>query len=193
MKLSDEVHLTRLIPTRIRTLMILNVVVALAMVVFLNFATQIGAGANSLVAIAQIVFVLSLLGVVLFAPLVLVEIYLYKRKKGVFFQWTVSPARPPRDVIPKHRIRRYPRTAKAETAHNTRARTQLFESSSVAAPVSRASLLLNVGDELAEAGKKEAAQKCYRQILERFAGTPEAQAASRHLNSPAQGGRLISE
>ena len=157
--------------------MIVNVLVAIAMAAFVTLPG---------------VFILAVVGILVCWPLVVVETYLYRKKKGVYYQWKEAPQRPPRDLVPRHRIRRYAQTAEAETAQKSRARTRLFESSSATAPVSRASLLLTVGDELAEAGKNEAAQKCYRQILERFAGTPEAEQASRHLKSPAHGGRLIS-
>jgi hypothetical protein len=191
MKLSDEVQLTRLIPSRIRTLMIANVLVALAMVLFLNFKEQIVTGAYLLVETALIVLVLALVGIVVCGPLVLVEIYLYRKKKGVLFQWTAAPARPPREVVTRRAVRRYPRTLEAGAVDKDRVRTQLFESSSATDPVSRAALLLTVGDKLAEAGKKEAAQRCYQQVLERFAGTPEAQDAAQRLKSPAQSGRSI--
>ena len=191
MKRSDEIRLTRLIPSRIRTLMIVNVLVALAMALFLNFKKQIITGAYLLVDIAQIVLVLALLGIVVTVPLVLVEFYLYRKKKGVLYQWTAAPARPPRDIVTSRRFRRYPRTLEAGAADNNRVRTQLFESSSATDPVSRAALLLTVGDKLAEAGRKEAAHRCYRQILERFAGTAEAQDAAQRLKSPARSGRLI--
>jgi len=171
--------------------MIVNVLVAMVMALFLNFKKQIITGAYFLVDIAQIVLVLALVGIVVCGPLVLVEIYLYRKKKGVFFQWTAGPARPPRDIVTRHAFRRYPRTLEAGTADQNRVRTQLFESSSATDPVSRAALLLTVGDKLAEAGKKEAAQRCYRQILERFAGTPEAQDAAQRLKSSARSGRLI--
>jgi hypothetical protein len=191
MKLSDEVQLTRLIPSRIRTLMIANVVVALAMALFLNFKTQIVTSAYLLVGIAQIILVLAVLGIMVTAPLALVEFYLYRKKKGVLFQLTAAPPRPPREIVTRPRIRSYSRNLEAESADKNRVRTQLFESSSATDPVSRAALLLTVGDKLAQAGKKEAAQRCYRQILERFGGTPEAQDAARRLQSPAQSGPLI--
>jgi hypothetical protein len=183
MKPSDEIQLTRLIPSRIRTLMIANVLVALAMVLFLNFKQQIVTSAYLLAEIAQIILVLALVGIVVTAPLALVEFYLYRKKKGVLFQLTAAPARPPRDVVTRHHVRSYRHKLEAETVDKNRVRTQLFESSSATDPVSRAALLLTVGDKLAEAGKKEAAQRCYRQILERFAGAPEAQDAAERLKS----------
>ena len=171
--------------------MIVNVLVALAMLLFLSFKKQIITSAYLLVDIAQMVLVLALIGIVVTMPLMLVEFYLYRRKKGVLFQWTAAPPRPPRQFVTRHRYRRSPRTSEAGAVDKKRVRSRLFESRSATDPVSRAALLLTVGDKLAEAGKKEAAQRCYRQILERFGDAPEAQEALRHLESAANSGRLI--
>ncbi len=169
MKGSDELQFGRLIPSRIRTLMIANVVIAVGLALALNFPA---------------VVILAFVGIVACGPLVLVESYLYRKKKGVCFQWQYGPARPARDIIPSRRFRSYRRTLEAEAAARSRVRTQLFESSSPNDPVSRAALLLIVGNKLAQAGKRQAAERCYRQILERFADAPEARQASRQLSSP---------
>jgi hypothetical protein len=170
--------------------MIANVIVALAMVLFVNFKKQIITGAHLLVETAWVVLALALVGTMVTAPLVLVELYLFRKKKGVYFQWTAGPARPPRDIITRPRFRRFRQPLEAKAADN-KVRTQLFESNSATDPVSRAALLLTVGDNLAQAGKRQAAARCYRQILERFAGTREAQEASERLKSGAQSGQFI--
>jgi hypothetical protein len=191
MKLSDEIQVRRLIPSRIRTLMIANVIVAVAMALFLNFKSQIVTAAYLLGDVAQVILVLAVIGILVTGPLAIVEFYLYRKQKGVLFQWTAGPPRPPRDIRPRLILRPYGPTQEAQTAEKNRVRTQLFESSSVSDPVSRAALLLTVGDKLAAEGKREAALRCYRQILERFAGSNEARDAAQRVKSPAAGGRLI--
>ena len=44
-------------------------------------------------------------------------------------------------------------------------------------------LLLNVAVKLEGSGKREAAETCYRQIVERFAGSPPAREAAQRLAS----------
>src|SRR5271166_259391 len=126
MKLSDEIPVRRLIPSRIRTLMLANIVVALALALLLNFKQQMLAAAYLLVNVAQVIFVLTMIGMLVAVPLVLVESYLYRKKKGVWFQWTAAPARTPRDIIPRHIVRPYRRTLEAETAEKNRVQTRLF-------------------------------------------------------------------
>jgi hypothetical protein len=191
MKPTDPIRPTQWVPSRIRTFMVANVVVAIVMVLFLNFKSEFLTGAEFLVGVARVVLILAVLGTMIAGPLIVVEVYLYRMKKGVFFQWTAASPPPPRDIIARPRISRYPRPAAEDLVPDTRVRTRLFESDSATDTVSRAALLLTVGNKLAVEGKKKAAERCYRQILERFADTPEALEASRLLESATHGGDFI--
>jgi hypothetical protein len=187
MKLSDQVQLKGLIPSRIRTIMVANVPVALALVLFINFKTQVINVAYRFADASWLVLVYALFAILMTAPVALVEVYLYRKKKGVVYDLIIAPPRRRREPVPRLGGRRYPRTSQSESTTPSRPRTRLFESSSATESVSRPALLLSVGDKLARSGKNEAARRCYQQIIERFAGAREAQDASMRLKSLASG------
>ena len=64
--------------------MIVNVLVAIAMALFVTLPG---------------VLILAVVGILVCWPLVLVETYLYRKKKGVYYQWKEAPQRPPRDIV----------------------------------------------------------------------------------------------
>jgi hypothetical protein len=144
-----------------------------------------------LTAIVTTFLVVSILTIVIVVPLVLVQLYLYPRKQGVWYQWKHGARRPARDsgVLPAHR--RYPgsaadfalRTSWEKTMSKQASRTRLFEAESAAESVSRPAILLTVAGRLERSGKKAAARTCYRQILERFGETKEAGNAELRLDS----------
>jgi hypothetical protein len=168
---------TPMMPKRIRTYLIVNIVFAVLMVVFMAIG-------NNLV-------LLSFLLALIVAPIVLVERYLYPKKKGFWYDLKQGPRRPAPDfaALPGELVRRRSealgaRLARGEALITSREdRTRLFESNPGDGPVSRAALQLKLAVKLEHSGKREAAEKSYRQIIERFADTPPAREAARRLAS----------
>jgi len=127
-------------------------------------------------------------------PLAIVEIYLYRQKKGVWYELKQGPRRPPADfdALSGELDRRKNEAFRARLARgeepnrNRKDRKALFESKPRDGPVSRAALLLNVAVKLEGSGKREAAETCYKQIVERFAGSPPALEAAQRLASMAR-------
>lgn len=64
-------------------------------------------------------------------------------------------------------------------------RTRLFEEADDPESVSRPALLLKVAHDFERSGKRGAAERCYQQIIQRFAGSGEAESARRRLSSLA--------
>jgi hypothetical protein len=166
---------------RIKDLLVGNAVIAVALGVAL-------ASSNSI----DVAPVLCVLVMMIFGPLVWVETYLYRKKKGAWYRWKHPRKLPRRDLVTdEDRLLRYPRIldpgrsvlGAGEPGSNPRPRTRLFESSSPSEPVSRASLLLAVAGKLEKSGRMEAAATVYRQILQDFACTTPARDAAHRLGS----------
>jgi hypothetical protein len=167
---------------RIRDLMIVNVVLA----VFL--AASIALKSFGLVVYLAILVALPVV------PLVFLESYLYRRKKGAWYRWR-HPVKPrPRYVAASYPLP-YPRVAAfqgsgesflGETPSPPRPRTRLFESGDPSDPVSRASLLLKVAGRLENSGSVVAAVRIYQQVIDSFGDTPEARDAAYRLQSLTQ-------
>jgi hypothetical protein len=158
---------------RIKDLMIVNAIAAVALGVAIAFRDLL-----------IVVLAVGLVVTMILGPLALVEIYLYRKKKGAWYRWG-NPSEPrPRYQRPVDLPPREPRVPLPEAPWSTgRSRTRLFERMSPSDPVSRASLLLNVASRLEASGKTGAAAKIYQQILDGFAHTPEAEAAAHRLRS----------
>jgi hypothetical protein len=186
-KSSQTAH--SMLPKRIRTYLFLNVTLAVSMSVVLAVRSELRSGRHNLIDVGLlIVFALSL-GLFVFGPLSLVERYLSRRKKGVWYAWRHGIGRRRDDEIlsPEERRSRKSEAVRArllkgmgaEPEH--RHRTRLFEGENAAEAVSRAALLMTVADKFERTGKRDAAVRCYRQIQERFPDSPEASDAVSRL------------
>jgi hypothetical protein len=141
-----------------------------------------------------IIFYASVLGSLIVGPFALIEIYLYRQKKGVWYEWKNQTRRPLRDLAMSPEERQHwkseayrARLAQSgEPSQNHGDRTRLFEPTNAPDPVSRAALLMTVADTLERSGKREAAERCYLQITERFANSPQAEEAGRRLAATTQ-------
>jgi hypothetical protein len=182
-----------MIPKRIRTYLIANIVFAILMVVVMDVRTDLRTGRHLVFNVLMIIAFSSLFAVLTVVPLALVEIYLYRKKKGVWYDLKQGPRRPAPDfaALPGELGRRKSDALRARLARgeepmvNHENRTALFESSPGDEQVSRAALLLTVAVKLEGSGKREAAQTCYRQIVERFADSPAGREAAQRLASMA--------
>jgi hypothetical protein len=175
-----QIRNTPMIPKQIRTYLIVNIVFAVVMVVFMAMETHL--------------VLLLFLAALIVVPVALVEIYLYPKKKGIWYELKQGPRRPAPDfaAVPGELVRRKSEAFRARLASGEESikshedRTTLFESNPGDGPVSRAALQLNVAVKLEQSGKREAAETCYRQIIERFADSLPAREAARRLASMAR-------
>jgi hypothetical protein len=189
MNARDKIRPMALLPQRIRTYVILNVAMALLMAVVMGVRTELRSGRFLFIDIFLIIFYASVLASVFVGPFALIEIYLYRMKKGVWYEWKNQTRPPLHDLAMSPEERRHwkseaLRTRLARGAQPTQRdsdRTRLFEPITMADSVSRAALLMTVADKLERSGKREAAERCYVQITERFADSPQAEAAGRRL------------
>lgn len=171
---------------RIRDLMVLNGVVSLVMAA--------GVLLGSFVVVGMLA---GMAGLFVVLPVVLVEIYLYRRGNGVVYRWRHPAPRRPRFVPPT-----VPLAARgggrfvglegiAAEERRPRTRTRLFESASASAsaegagPPSRASLLIDVAAKLEDSGKASAAVAVYQQVVDRFADSAEVRTARDRLQAIA--------
>ncbi len=183
-----------MIPKRIRTYLIVNVVFAMVMVGVMAVRTDLRTGRQLIFNVVLILLFSSLFAVLAGLPMALVEIYLYRKRKGIWYDFNNKPRRPAADFAADtgELARRKSEAIRGRLAHRELAspshqnRTTLFERKSGDEPVSRGALLLNVAEKLEQSGKREAAETCYRQIIERFAQSPAAHEAARRLASPGR-------
>jgi hypothetical protein len=180
------------IPSRLSTLMKVNLAVAIVMAVLLalrgSLSPQLTALINGLLIAATVLFVIAI------GPVILVQAYLYPRHCGVWYAWRTGKRRPRRESpeTPAHLEHPPTREALSLRSHfqrilaTKRPRTQLFEDVVPSDAPSRAAIMLNVADQLELAGKKDGARTCYRQIVERFPGSPAAHEATERLGTLAQ-------
>lgn len=180
---------------RIRDLMVLNGVVALVMAA--------GVLLGSFVVVGMLA---GMAGLFVVLPVVLVEIYLYRRRNGLVYRWRHPAPRRPRFVPPTVPLaargggRFVGLEGMAEEERRPRTRTRLFESAapvsasasvsvsgsaSGGGPPSRASLLLDVAAKLEDSGKASAAVAVYQQVVDRFADSAEARTARDRLHAIA--------
>jgi hypothetical protein len=180
-----------LFPKRIRTYLTFNLVLAVVMAIVMAVRTELKTGRFLLIDLIMFGFYSLVLSSLVFGPLVVVELYLHRRKKGVFYAWrhrTVYLRRQTGMSDEEHRHRkseayraRLSQGAQAEGCHSNR--TRLFEDSKRDDRVSRAALLMIVADAFERSGKREAAERCYLQITQRFADSSQAREAARRLAS----------
>jgi hypothetical protein len=178
-----------MLPRRLRTYLIVNAVLAILMVVVTAVRNELRTGHFLFIDIGLILFYSSVLGAIIFGPLMLVETYLYRKQKGIWYEWKRGTRRPPRDFATNPDELRHWKSEAHRARLNrgdqpparNRNRTRLFEANAQSDPVSRAALLLSVADKLELSGKREAARRCYRQIIQRFADSPQARDAARRL------------
>jgi hypothetical protein len=176
-------------PRRLRTYLIVNAVMAILMVFVMALRTELRTGRYLFIDIGLILVYSSVLAALVVGPFALVEIYLYRKKKGIWYEWKTGTRRPPHafatnpDELRHWKLEAYrARLSRGDLASTRkRERTRLFEAKSQSDPISRAALLLRVADKLELSGKREAARRCYRQIIQRFADSPQARDAARRL------------
>jgi hypothetical protein len=138
-----------------------------------------------LLAVSAVLVLLAVIGL----PLLWVEQYLYSKQKGFWYarQMGVSrrrprplAAQPPREPLSRE-LALLREAFGAKWLTRRRLQASLFGAAPRAEPVSRASLLLNVAENLERSGKREAARRCYRQIVQQFSDTEEARQAAERL------------
>ena len=180
-----------MVPQRIRTYLTFNLVLAVLMAVVMAVRAELRTGRFLLIDVFLFIFYSSVLASLFFGPFGVVEIYLYRRKKGVWYEWKNRTRRPRRDRAMSSEERRHwkseayrARLSQAASRPEDDASTArvCLKQNAAADPVSRAALLMTVADRFERSGKREAAERCYLQIIERFADSPQAQEAARRLS-----------
>jgi hypothetical protein len=159
------------------------------MAVVMAVRTNLRSGRFLFVDTFLIIFYASVLASLTVGPFALIEIYLYRQKKGLWYEWKnqTRPTRRDLAMSPEERQHWKSEACRArlaqdgEPTQNHSNRTRLFEPNNAADPVSRAALLMTVADTLERSGKREAAERCYLQITQRFGDSPQAEEAGRRL------------
>ncbi len=153
-----------MVPSKIRTILIINVVLAVAF-------TVVQAMWNDGI-LRQFTLALAFIVAVMIAPAVLVQNYLYGKKKGWWYRLRNPDEFQTRLATANDAWRPYPRTrptdgeVAAPTTQNPR--TSLFGELPPGGVVSRASILESVAVRLEAEGKKDAAKRCHDLIKERY-------------------------
>jgi hypothetical protein len=152
-----------MLPTRIRTILLINVVLAVGFTAVQSLSKD--------VYLRQLLGLLISFTVIMAVPLILVEQYLFARQRGWWYHFR-------RDRRPgfRHDPRRsdrppYPRTKPTDgeiSPHAAKSQTRLFETSTDGDAVSRASIMRTVAARLEAEGKSEAAKRCLELIAERY-------------------------
>src|ERR1700677_480583 len=81
-------------PKRIRTYLTFNLVLAVLMAVVMAVRAELRTGRFLLVDIFFIVFYSAVLASLFIGPFALIEIYLYRKKTGVWYEWKNQTRRP---------------------------------------------------------------------------------------------------
>jgi hypothetical protein len=178
-------------PRRIRSYLAVNLVLAVVMAIVMVVRAELKTGRFTVIDFLLFSFYSAVLTSLFFGPLGIVEIYLYHRKKGVWYEWKNRTRHPRRDRALNQEERRYwkneavfARLCRGDAADDGSAiRSSLFASSTAADAASRPAILMTVAERFERAGKREAAERCYLTITERFAGSPQAAEAARRLSS----------
>jgi hypothetical protein len=183
-----------MLPQRIRTYLYVNLALAVLMAVVMAVRTGLGSGNFLFIHIFLVIFYASVLASLTLGPFALIEVYLYRQKKGVWHAWKNQPRLPRRglEMSPAEREhwkseayrKRLARAGEPVPIHHNRMR--LFEPNDAGGSVSRPALLMTVADKLERSGKREAAERCYRQIAERFGDSPQAKEAGRRLSTASK-------
>jgi hypothetical protein len=191
MKNHDDTEATPIFPQRIRDYLTFNLSLAVLIAVVMAVRMELRTGRVLLIDFLLFSFYIVVLAAVFLGPVGVVEAYLYRRKKGVWYEWKHRTKRTRRDRAISADERRYWKSEAvrarlsggAEPQEDQRDRTRLFESKLAADAVSRAALLMTVADKFERSGKKEAAERSYMQIIQQFADSPQAQEAARRLST----------
>jgi hypothetical protein len=177
-------------PRSIRTYLTVNLALAVLMAIVMAVRSELRSGRFLFIDIFLIIFYALVLALLAVGPFALIEIYLYRKKKGVWYEWKNGTRRQPHELSAnaaelqhwKSEAIRARLARGAEPSQSGSNRTRLFEPNDAADPVSRAALLMTVADKLERSGKREAAERCYLQITQRFADSPQAQEAAQRLS-----------
>jgi hypothetical protein len=158
---------------RIKDLMIVNAVLAISLGIAITLGRYL----------FQVGLIVGIILVTVVAPVAWVETYLYRKRHGLWYR-SMNPRKPRPRYRPMTDLPYYPPVSDhEEPASKARDRTRLFEKATRPAPFSRASLLLDVASRFETSGSLDAAAKIYRQILDHFENSPEAQDAARRLHA----------
>jgi hypothetical protein len=177
-------------PKRLQTYLRLNCALAVFMAIVMAVRAELRTGRYLLIDVGLILVFSIVLASMLVGPLALTELYLYRKKKGIWYDWrNKTPRRAQDQVLSLEEIQ----VRKSEAyrvrlsggGENARSelRTKLFQADRQADTVSRAALLMSVAEKLERAGKKDAAKRCYQQIVQRFGHSHQANEAARRLTS----------
>jgi hypothetical protein len=175
-------------PRHLRTYLTFNLVLAVVMAVVLAVRMELKTGRYAVIDFLLFGFYILILCSIFFGPLGIVEIYLYRRQKGVWDAWRTR-SRVDRVRSRSIEERRYWKNAailarlsrKHKPVDSEISRTGLFARSVNDESVSRAALLMKVADAFERSGKREAADRCYLEIAQRFTCAPEVSEAARRL------------
>ena len=192
MKEQDQRKAMLVFPQRIRSYLTLNLSLAVVMAVVMAVRAELTTGRFLVIDFLLFAFYSLVLSSVFFGPFGVIEVYLYRRKKGAWYEWKNRTRQGRGDRAMNLAERSYWKSeafrARLSRGNHPRAedlrnRTRLFETGDPADPVSRAALLMNVADKLERSGKREAAERCYVEITERFADSPQAAEAARRISA----------
>jgi hypothetical protein len=194
MKDKDDTRSTLIAPKRIQTYLTLNLVLSVLMAIILAVRTELRTGRYFIIDAFLIIFYSAVLASLFAGPFGIVEHYLYRRKKGVWYKWKNRARRRGRDRTISALERRHWKSEAyrarlslgSDAQPESRERTRLFQEASTADPVSRPALLMSIADRFERSGKREAAERCYLQIKQRFPQSPQANEAARRLSSLAK-------
>jgi hypothetical protein len=190
MKDHHDPKATPMFPQRIRTYLTFNVAIAVAMAIVMAVRAEFKNSHFQVIDFVLFGFYSAVLLSLFFGPIVVVEVYLYRRKKGAWYEWRNPMGRPRHDRTMSSEERRHWKSEafrsrlfqSGQPQDDHRDRTRLFENTSAADTVSRAALLMTVADKFERSGKREAAERCYLQITQRFGDSPQAPEAARRLS-----------
>ena len=171
---------------RIKDLMILNAVLAISLGLSMALSNRIQNKLQILRALVALVVALPFLILVIIGPLAVVEMYLYRKKKGTWYRLQNPRKPPPRYERPTDLPPYFSSVPVQDEPSKPRLRTRLFEAGSPSEPVSRASILMTVASRFETSGRMNAAAKIYHQVLERFPNAAEAQDAAHRLQLLSQ-------
>ena len=194
MKDQDKTKANSVFPQRIQTYLTFNLALAVVMAVVMAVHAELKTGHFLVIDLLLFAFYSVVLYSLFFGPFGIVEIYLYRRKKGAWYKWRNQTRHRLHDREGNLEERmhwkseafraRLSQSQQPQEDHGNR--TRLFETTNAADPVSRAALLMTVADKFERSGKREAAERCYLQITERFVDSPQAPEAARRLSPAAR-------
>ena len=140
LKDKDKTEVMSMVPQRIRTYLGPNLALAVLMTVVMAIRTELRSGRFLLIDIFLIAFYSAVLASIIAGPFWLIEVYLYRRKKGAWYEWKHQTRRSRRDPTKSPEERRYwknaayrARVSQADQLpEDRRDRTRLFEKQNTA-------------------------------------------------------------